>query len=78
MLRALPAVTQTCLKIYILQKNFSEMSDLDNSVSFVSRLKGFQKSSSSLTPTEGVWEQGAEEDIWTEEGWGDGRMEKIA
>jgi hypothetical protein len=22
-------------------------------------------------------EQGAEEDIWTEEGWGDGRMEKI-
>jgi hypothetical protein len=30
------------------------------------------------TQTEGVWEQGAEEDIWTEEGWGDGRMEKIA
>jgi hypothetical protein len=28
------------------------------------------------TQTEGVWEQGAEEDIWTEEGWGDGRMEK--
>jgi hypothetical protein len=26
------------------------------------------------TQTEGVWEQGAEEDIWTE----DGRMEKIA
>jgi hypothetical protein len=25
-----------------------------------------------------VWEQGAEEDIWTEEGWGDGRMEKTA
>jgi hypothetical protein len=25
-----------------------------------------------------MWEQGAEEDIWTEEGWGDGRMEKIA
>jgi hypothetical protein len=22
--------------------------------------------------TEGVWEQVAEEDIWTEEGWGDG------
>jgi hypothetical protein len=31
-----------------------------------------------LTQTEGIWEQGAEEDIWTEEGWGDGRMEKIA
>jgi hypothetical protein len=30
------------------------------------------------TQTEGEWEQGAEEDIWTEEGWGDGRMEKIA
>jgi hypothetical protein len=30
------------------------------------------------TYTEGVWEQGAEEDIGTEEGWGDGRMEKIA
>jgi hypothetical protein len=25
-----------------------------------------------------VWEQGAEEDIWTEEGWGDGWMEKVA
>jgi hypothetical protein len=22
--------------------------------------------------------EGAEEDIWTEEGWGDGKMEKIA
>jgi hypothetical protein len=30
------------------------------------------------TQTEGVWEQGAEEDIWTEEGWGDGRMDKNA
>jgi hypothetical protein len=30
------------------------------------------------TQTEGVREQGAEEDIWTEEGSGDGRMEKIA
>jgi hypothetical protein len=30
------------------------------------------------TQTEGVWEQGAEEDIWTEKGWGDGRMEKTA
>jgi hypothetical protein len=30
------------------------------------------------TQTEGVWEQGAEEDIWTEEGWDDGRMEKTA
>jgi hypothetical protein len=30
------------------------------------------------TQTEGVWEQGAEEDIWTEEGWSDWRMEKIA
>jgi hypothetical protein len=30
------------------------------------------------TLTEGVWEQGAEEDIWTEEGWSDGRMEETA
>jgi hypothetical protein len=30
------------------------------------------------TKTQSVWEQGAEEDIWTEEGWRDGRMEKIA
>jgi hypothetical protein len=28
--------------------------------------------------TEGVWEQGAEENIWTEEGWNDGRVEKTA
>jgi hypothetical protein len=28
--------------------------------------------------TEGVWEQGAEENIWTEERWSDGRMEKTA
>jgi hypothetical protein len=27
---------------------------------------------------EGVWELGAEEDIWTEERWGDRRMEKTA
>jgi hypothetical protein len=30
------------------------------------------------TMTEGVWEQGVEEDIWTEEGWSDGRVEKTA
>jgi hypothetical protein len=30
------------------------------------------------TQNEDVWEQDAEEDIWTEEGWGDGRMKKIA
>jgi hypothetical protein len=28
--------------------------------------------------TEGVFEQGAEDGIWTEEGLDDGRMEKIA
>jgi hypothetical protein len=28
--------------------------------------------------TEGVWEQGAEENIWTEERWSDGRLEKTA
>jgi hypothetical protein len=27
---------------------------------------------------EGVWEQGAEEDIWNEERWGDKWMEKTA
>jgi hypothetical protein len=31
-----------------------------------------------LSLSEGVWEQGAEEDIWTKEGWGYWRMEKIA
>jgi hypothetical protein len=30
------------------------------------------------TGTEGISEQGTEDDIWTEEGWGDERMEKIA
>jgi hypothetical protein len=30
------------------------------------------------TYTEGVWEQGAEENIWTKEGWSDGRVEKTA
>jgi hypothetical protein len=28
------------------------------------------------TQTEGVWEEGAEEDIWIEEGWGGGRVGK--
>jgi hypothetical protein len=30
------------------------------------------------TQTEGVWQQGAEEDIWTKEGWGGRREEKTA
>jgi hypothetical protein len=30
------------------------------------------------TQTERVWEQGAEENIWTEEGWSDGRLEETA
>jgi hypothetical protein len=30
------------------------------------------------TQTEGVWEQGAEENICTEERWSDGRLEKTA
>jgi hypothetical protein len=33
---------------------------------------------SDTVPTEGVWEQGAEEDIWTEERWSDGRLEETA
>jgi hypothetical protein len=37
-------------------------------VKFVSDIKG-------RTQKEGVWEQGAEEDILTEEGWSDKRME---
>jgi hypothetical protein len=28
------------------------------------------------TQTEGVWEQSAEENIWTEERWSDRRLEK--
>jgi hypothetical protein len=27
---------------------------------------------------EGVWEQGAEKNIWTKEKWTEGRVEKIA
>jgi hypothetical protein len=27
---------------------------------------------------EGVWEQGVEENIWTKEGWSDGKVEKAA
>jgi hypothetical protein len=27
--------------------------------------------------SEGVWEQGAEGDVWTEEDWGDGRWRKL-
>jgi hypothetical protein len=30
------------------------------------------------TETEGVWEQGAEENIWTEKGRCDGRLEETA
>jgi hypothetical protein len=30
------------------------------------------------THTEGVWEQGAEENIWTEERWSDGTLEETA
>jgi hypothetical protein len=41
------------------------------SVKRVSDIKGGKQA-------EGVWEQGAEENIWTEEGWGDGRVEKTA
>jgi hypothetical protein len=26
----------------------------------------------------GVWEEGAKENIWAKEGWGDGRMEETA
>jgi hypothetical protein len=40
-------------------------------VKLVSDIKGW-------TQTEGVWEQGAEEDIWTEEGWMDGMVERTA
>jgi hypothetical protein len=28
------------------------------------------------TQIEGAWEQGAEKDIWTQEGWGERRVEK--
>jgi hypothetical protein len=30
------------------------------------------------TQTDGVWEQGAEENIWIEERWSDGRLELTA
>jgi hypothetical protein len=30
------------------------------------------------TQTEGVWEKGAEENIWTEVSWSDRRLEKTA
>jgi hypothetical protein len=31
-----------------------------------------------ITQTEGVWEQGAQKNIWTEERWSDRRLEKTA
>ena len=31
-----------------------------------------------IPPTEGVWQYGAEENIWTEEGRGNGGMEETA
>jgi hypothetical protein len=31
-----------------------------------------------ITQTEGVWEQGAEENIFNEEKWSDGRLEETA
>jgi hypothetical protein len=30
------------------------------------------------TQTEGIWEQGAEQNVWTEEERSDGRLEKTA
>jgi hypothetical protein len=30
------------------------------------------------TYTDGVWEQGAKENIWTKEGWIDGKVENAA
>jgi hypothetical protein len=30
------------------------------------------------TQAEGVWEQNAEENIWTKEGWSDGKFEETA
>jgi hypothetical protein len=31
-----------------------------------------------LFKTEGIWEEGADENIWTEKGWNDRRVEKTA
>jgi hypothetical protein len=31
-----------------------------------------------IVEAEGVWDQGAEVNIWTEERWSDGRLEEIA
>jgi hypothetical protein len=41
------------------------------SANVVSNIKGG-------TQTEGVWEQGAEENTWSEEVWSDGRLEETA
>jgi hypothetical protein len=44
---------------------------ISDPVNLVSDIKGG-------TQTEGVWEQGAEENIWTGERWSDSRSEKTA
>jgi hypothetical protein len=43
--------------------------DVIERLNFVSNIMG-------ATQTEGVWEQRAEENIWTEERWSDGRLEE--
>jgi hypothetical protein len=71
-------IVQTCLLIFCKKKiknqniqnyNFACVSVWVQNL--VSDIKGG-------TETEGVWEQGADENIWTEEVWTDERLEKTA
>jgi hypothetical protein len=57
------------------------MSSSNNPSAIAIKLKAkdsYQICSFASYKTEGVWEQGAEENIWTEEGWSDGRLEESA
>jgi hypothetical protein len=58
----------------LLSKNIQNYNSVCGSVwvwNLVSDIKG-------ETKTGGVWEQGAEENIWTKVGWSDGKLEKTA
>jgi hypothetical protein len=70
----LATVSQECTVQNRKNQNIQEYNITCRSVmvwNLVSDIKG-------ETQTEGVWERGAEEVISTEEGWGDGRLEKTA
>jgi hypothetical protein len=62
-----------CLKDHKLK-----YSEFFNIYAFLRAISKRVSDSKGGTKTEGVWEQGVEENIWTKEGWSDGRVEKAA